>query len=93
MPVEKIIKFRRNRTDSPLSSEVPRATRKPKSFSNYDAIDREGDPYGDVAALEDDSLDDTENNQIPEDVDIADDEFSMYPEYGAMDYESDAVGE
>ena len=92
MPVEKIIQFRRNRTDSPLSFEMSRPAPKPlNGVSNYDAIDREDDPYGDMETFGNDSLDDAENDQIPE-MDSEDDEFSMYPEYGAMDYEPDADG-
>ena len=94
MPVEKIIEFRRNRTDSPLSSEVPRPAPKPfkassnYGLSNYDAIDREGDPYGDVGDFEDDPKDEAPKDRKSEEVN-QEDEFSMYPEYGAMDYELD----
>ena len=90
--VEKVIEFRRNRTESPLSSEIVQPAPNPfKGLSNYDAIDREGDPYGDIEAFEDDRLEEVERHRVSRAVEEEDDEFSMYPEYGAMDDEMDAI--
>ena len=92
--VEKVIEFRRNRTENPLSFEVPQPASNPfKGLSNYDAIDREGDPYGDFEAFEDEQLEEVEQHRIPRVMEEENDEFSMYPEYGAMDYEMDAINE